>query len=539
MRMGLFSSIRAGVVATWSGIRHAFRPRMTLKYPEQKLDLEGPGYKYDPRKGVGLPGFKGRHILYLDKCTGCQLCAIACDGVAVAIEMQVVQKNKPQNKKDLWPAVDYGRCLPPWTPILTIDGPKPISEVKLGDQVLTHLGRFRRVTQVFNRKYSGKTYTFSTLGNTENLTVTEEHPVLVYDSGETKWVTPDKIRYRTYLTRPVIKDTTEVPNLTFNYDQYHPAGRGGYFTVSEVRLLFTPELARLVGFYLAEGSADRYRVTFDINKKEQHILEEIRAAAWKAFQEDVSVKPDKRSEGLKLAIDSVRVASFFQQFGTSCDRKALPNWFLTLPTTLQAPLVAAAFNGDGHYSNHRYEYMHSNYFTLRTTSKRLATQILHVLPRLGIVASMSHQDQKDRKRCYSVTVHTPYVEKMGILCGVESLNNGSHSHSYIKMAADMVISPITRVHVEHVQDFEVMNLEVEEDHSYIAANQIVHNCVFCALCVDACPFDALFMTNDYELSAYDKATLKLTPDMLAIPPKTEGQTFKVKIDAERGVARHG
>ncbi len=111
MRMGLLSSIRAGAVATWSGVRHAFRPRMTLRYPEQKLDLEGPGYKFDPKKGVGLPGFKGRHILYFDKCTGCQLCAIACDGVAVAIEMQFVQKNKPHNKKDIWPAVDYGRCV--------------------------------------------------------------------------------------------------------------------------------------------------------------------------------------------------------------------------------------------------------------------------------------------------------------------------------------------------------------------------------------------------------------------------------------------
>jgi formate hydrogenlyase subunit 6/NADH:ubiquinone oxidoreductase subunit I len=480
--LGILSSIKAGVEATWSGMKHVFRPRMTLRYPEQKLDLEGPGYKYDPKRGVGLPGFKGRHILYLDKCTGCQLCAIACDGIAVAIDMQFVQKNKPQNKKNIWPAVDYGRCLPPWTPILTINGPKPISEVGLNDQVLTHLGRFRRVTQIFRRRYSGKTYTFSTLGNPEPLTVTEEHPVLIYDSGETKWVTPDKVQYRMHLTRPIIKETMQVENLTYEYELYHQAGRGGYSTVSEVRLPFTPELARLIGFYLAEGNADRYRVTFDIDKKEQHIADEIRVASLKAFQEDISVKPDKRSGGPKLVIDSVRVASFFQQFGTSCDAKFLPNWFFTLPASLQFPLVAAAFTGDGHYFNHEYEYMRSNYFTLRTNSKTLATQVLHVLPRLGIVAPMSKQDQKDRKRCYSVTIHTPYMEKIGRL--VEASKSGPHSHSYIKMTDDMVISPITSVHVEHVQDFEVMNLEVEDDHSYVASNQIVHNCVFCGLCID-------------------------------------------------------
>ena len=109
--MGPWAYIKGVFVATWTGLKHLFRPRMTLRYPEQKLDLEGPGYRYDPRQGVGLPGFKGRHILYFEKCTGSQLCAIACDGVAVAIDMQKVQKGKPQNKKDIWPAVDYGRCV--------------------------------------------------------------------------------------------------------------------------------------------------------------------------------------------------------------------------------------------------------------------------------------------------------------------------------------------------------------------------------------------------------------------------------------------
>ena len=109
--MSIFSSIKALFVSFWSGVRHLFKPRMTLRYPEQKLDLEGPGYTYDPKLGVGRPGFKGRHLLIEDKCTGCQLCAIACDGVAVAIEMQDVKLDRPHNKKNIWPAVDYGRCV--------------------------------------------------------------------------------------------------------------------------------------------------------------------------------------------------------------------------------------------------------------------------------------------------------------------------------------------------------------------------------------------------------------------------------------------
>jgi len=156
--LGTLSDIKGIFVATWSGIRHLFHPRMTLRYPEQKLDLEGTGYKYDARQGVGLPGFKGRHILFFDKCTGCQLCAIACDGVAVAIDMQKVQKGKPQNKRDIWPAVDYGRCVfcglcvDSSTSVVTNPGLVAISELSVGDRVLTHGGDYKPITRVWDMR---------------------------------------------------------------------------------------------------------------------------------------------------------------------------------------------------------------------------------------------------------------------------------------------------------------------------------------------------------------------------------------------------
>ena len=64
-------------------------------------------------------------------------------------------------------------------------------------------------------------------------------------------------------------------------------------------------------------------------------------------------------------------------------------------------------------------------------------------------------------------------------------------------------------------------------------------CVFCGLCVDACPFDALVMSNEYELAAsHDRASLKFTPQMLFAPQKPTGE-YKVEIDAKKGIAKHG
>jgi formate hydrogenlyase subunit 6/NADH:ubiquinone oxidoreductase subunit I len=540
--MATWSYIKGVLLSTWTGIRHFFHPRMTLRYPEQKLDLEGTGYKYDARRGVGLPGFKGRHLLYFEKCTGCQLCAIACDGVAVAIDMQKVTKGKPQNKKDIWPAVDYGRCVPAGTPVVTSEGIRPIERIKVGDRVLTHKGNFKDVTEVFQRRYSGKIYTFKTLGNVERLSVTEGHPILVYSGGTTMWVDPSAIEYRTYLTRPVIAETQEVPMLSYEFELYHPAGRGGYFTIETVSLQFTSELGRLIGYYLSEGNCNRYRVSFDINKNEVDLKSDIEWCVKEVFSENVSAKPDKRSDGLKLVVDSVRVAAFFKQFGVMCDRKILPPWALTLPQSTQSEIIKTAYWGDGHYSNKYYSYkhaMHSNYFVIRTTSLTLANQYTYILARLGILSSISINNQKDRKVCYSVTIHSPYIEKMGKLVEVEAKNSPSYSHSYVKMTDNMIMSPVVEVLIENVYNENMYNLEVKDDNSYVSANISVHNCVFCGLCVDACPFDALDMTNDYELSAYDKMALKYTPDMLAVPPKLEGKKYKVEFDTEKGEVRYG
>ena len=539
--MGTWSYIKGVFVATWSGVRHFFHPRITLRYPERKLDLEGPGYRYNAKQGVGLAGFKGRHLLYFEKCTGCQLCAIACDGVAVAIEMQKIQKGKVQNKKDIWPAVDYGRCVPEGTPVITSNGIMPIEQVKIGDKVLTHRGAFKVVTETFQRKYTGKMYTFRTLGNNESLTVTEGHPILIYSGGKTRWADPSTIQRGTYLTKPIIAQVQNMPILSYDFELYHPAGRGGYFTLENVSLQFTSELGRLVGYYLSEGNCDRYRVSFDINKKEVALRDDITRCVRAVFNEDVSLKPDKRSEGLKIVVDSVKVAAFFKRFGVLCDKKVLPPWALTLPVSLQSEIIRTAYWGDGHYSNNYYSYEHamrSNFFVIRTTSKALATQYSYILGRLGIVSSISINKQRDRKLCYSVTIHSPYIQNMGELVQVHAENSLSYSHSYVRMADGMIMSPVVELSSREAENENVYNLEVQEDNSYIASNIAVHNCVFCGLCVDACPFDALDMTNDYELSAYDKMSLKYTPDMLAIPPKLEGRKHKVEFDTEKGIVKH-
>lgn len=96
--------------AIYAAVRQLPRRRMTMRYPEVQTELAS-YYVYDPKLGVAKPGYKGRHILWMDKCTGCQLCSIACENISQAIEMVKVSRTQPNNKKSIFPQVDYAKCV--------------------------------------------------------------------------------------------------------------------------------------------------------------------------------------------------------------------------------------------------------------------------------------------------------------------------------------------------------------------------------------------------------------------------------------------
>jgi len=72
-------------------LRSALRKPVTEKYPEEKPKIP--------------EGFRGRHMVELDKCVGCGLCARDCP--AGAIKMVKV----PGRKGLGVPVIDLGRCI--------------------------------------------------------------------------------------------------------------------------------------------------------------------------------------------------------------------------------------------------------------------------------------------------------------------------------------------------------------------------------------------------------------------------------------------
>lgn len=57
-------------------------------------------------------------------------------------------------------------------------------------------------------------------------------------------------------------------------------------------------------------------------------------------------------------------------------------------------------------------------------------------------------------------------------------------------------------------------------------------CVFCGLCVDACPFYALGMTDDFNLVATSKKSLVYSPEKLSVPPQVIRKKVEFKVEKE-------
>ncbi len=410
-------------------------------------------------------------------------------------------------------------CFPTGTPVYG-EQIKTIDEIDNGDGVYTHLGSQRKVEDVFSSRYKGRLLRIHTSYNipfqvTPNHTmfakvpgdgnkraslhltgyggVTREVSPMLKGRWKNAWVSAGELRAGDYLYIPKlpkkpqdgIKTLQFVPIIDIIGEQkgLKKIGRQYYWKSTHsstprmrASLPLSPEMLRVLGYYIAEGSSNltRNQVSFAFHIKEGEYKEDVLETMKDTFGLDGGVR--KKGNSVEITISSKILALLFSKLcGKGARNKHLPHFFTRLSRDQLRELIKGCWRGDG--SGERYS----------TMSQRLAQELKLGMLRLGILCSIKkHKDPRyhltvagcSKKRfseLFGIECRIPYDDEKRNAREIKELHASELSKcDYGKARSGGFWIPIRKI--ESVPyDGKVYDLKVEGHSSYLVNGMAVHN----------------------------------------------------------------
>ncbi|MBS3115368.1 SufD family Fe-S cluster assembly protein [Candidatus Woesearchaeota archaeon] len=380
-------------------------------------------------------------------------------------------------------------CLGKGTLIATNPDYKPIEEIKSGDRVLTHNGRYKAVKGISTIPYSGDMYQISCYGDaTAQIEATFNHPFLWVKrqrrnerniAWKAEWNIPKYMSKLDYLALPINK--TIVSDDYHEYEIVKGNGRHGFKTIRR-KVKCDKDFFRLIGYFLSEGSiSGGSYVNFSFGEKETRFIEDVERLIKKVFNIKTIRTYHKKNHGVNVIISSVEIARVLSEFGKSCDTKQIPYWMMLENPEKQKELIKGLWYGDGNY----YKKMHKSGFNeaLRysTTSERLAKQVRDILLRCKVFGFVNKRDRfnENRKTMYTVGVNGEFMIPLAKILGmkpVESKMHGKKRATRFFIDDNFAYLPIKNITKKSVENCPVYDLSIEDDESFVANFATVHNC---------------------------------------------------------------
>jgi len=358
-------------------------------------------------------------------------------------------------------------CLPAGEWISMADGdPRPIEQIKVGDRVLSQHGRPVRVKAFQVRDHRGPLYRFTPVSPDNAFQVTGEHPllvvrrqnVLVKRQPRNGWQPEVNSRLLKAATPTWVeaKDVDEGDFLVFPKPRPHLAD-----------VLLVDELARLAGYYLADGSASLVNghktLAFSFNINDTESVDDVRRICKDLYETEGSIFwNEEKNEARVLVYTIAGYETMRNHVGTRSHSKRLSSEFMAQDDSFLAQLVETYVRGDGNVTtltNRRWVRAH-------TTSREWAHQLQAILARLGTYATIRLERRGGAAEIMGrpVTRHDLYQVQWTV-----------GRASEVRDAGDYFLVPIKH---RDVSDFNglVYNLDVEAPDSYLASGFAVHNC---------------------------------------------------------------
>jgi ribonucleoside-diphosphate reductase alpha chain len=405
----------------------------------------------------------------------------------------------------------FYNCMPPEQEILAADGYKPIAEVKVGDLVVTHRNRLRRVLHKFERETDESLFIIRAkkLGY-DDLRVTGEHKVLAIRSEwvnthrsrdglrlqqDAQWMPARELKPGDYVAAAYDGEEKPVapiyvsehiagyeisggklfkPQKRSDYHGYLEEG-GTKYAIND-RLVIDRDLCYLFGRWLGDGCVTHrtktdipsgIKIVFGLNEREE--AEHVACLIERKFGLPTAVKLSSTERWFDVWANSMPLGQFFKElFGSYSYGKRIPEHLMHLPNDLACELLKGLFSADGYSSGNRLGIVLSN--------RVLTTQAHQMLLRLGYFFSIKENTHRlGRWPAYRLQAT---ANECGTLFkdffGVEPPPHEIDLKYYFEHDGLRWV----RIDDIAVEDYSgvVLDIEVEEDHSFVSAGLVVSNC---------------------------------------------------------------
>lgn len=394
--------------------------------------------------------------------------------------------------------VPFDLCVDPYSLVRTREGHVKAKEVKLGDEVWTHRGRFRKVTRLFRRESDGDVMDLRVYG-APPLRLSAAHPMYVVRgaqlraclggaNGKRRRCTPGIDGVCQFCEKPVKLTPEWVAATDIRPGDYIVSPRAAQGDIGPGK-----SFARLLGYYLGDGSRLRQRtgkkkdgdyrlmgLSFSVGALEQEHYDRL----IRTIEEcDPQNAPNTYSAGMgRMAVtvtvyDQELAARVVRLGGNDCYTKRLHEDVFSWNREALIELLAGWIDTDGHSDPKK-----GGSVRVCSVSRGLVLDFQRACYSLGIPASISATNKGGAwflsipgtvlHSCPELAVASEKVR------AVNAHAPDQRSSSRAVVLSDSVLRPVREI--RRIADpITFVNFSVEEDESYVVEGLSSHNCSIC------------------------------------------------------------
>lgn len=375
---------------------------------------------------------------------------------------------------------NFDRCLTKGTLITTDKGDVPIEEICIGDLVLTDKGNYKPVTWTDKHVHDGNIVTLQYSGDYQKLICTDNHPILV------KYT--DKLSHKFRNLNSLRENFLRADQLNYKYQFALVPKR----SIESKPRTINDRMLYLLGWIMGDGyckpKSNEVKITYQLDQLKcaeqcKQIIEE--------FDDSVPCKivKDKSKNCYRLFVYSKKLHKLATNFGCIPNNKKI-NYTVYNNHADLIPFVLGLLEADGHQKyNVNYDGSNRNAIEISTIYEELLRQVRQILIDNGIYSTIREIKPRNGKKQVNLQINGEYVHKLLDYYSYDEPNSSYPIFSYkfkqieYKYTKSVCLQdsrgfwvPIKLLESKETTD-TVYNIEVQDDHTYVANGIVTHNCM--------------------------------------------------------------